>query len=357
MTNNQHENLFQIKTVWHDDGHIYLLDQTLLPGEEHIVEIETVAQMWDAIKRLCVRGAPAIGVAAGFGVWIAARNALAAGDNVAADALAACDELATSRPTAVNLFWALDRMRRCIELHQSADAADLPDILLKEAEAIRSEDLESCQAIGRHGAQVIQAGDSILTHCNAGALATSGFGTALAPIFWAALAEGKQISVYADETRPLLQGARLTAWELQKAGIPSTLICDNMAGAVLAAGKIQRVIVGADRIARNGDVANKIGTYGVAVLARYHNIPFYVAAPWSTFDMAIESGADIPIEERDPDEVTSFGEKPTAPVNCSVFNPAFDVTPAELVSGYITERGVFSMIEDLIACHSNDGSL
>lgn len=335
--------LFQIKTVWHDAGRVFLLDQTLLPNEEKVLDIDSVQAMWDAIKRLSVRGAPAIGVAAGYGVWIAAREALAAGEDVRSHTLAACDCLATSRPTAVNLFWALDRLRRLI-VDSPAQGADLAAHILAEADAIRTEDLESCRTIGRLGAALIKNGDTLLTHCNAGALATSGFGTALAPMFWAAQVEGKQIMVFADETRPLLQGARLTAWELQKAEIPVTLICDNMAASVMAAGKIKSVIVGADRIAANGDVANKIGTYGLAVLARYHNVPFYVAAPWSTVDENTATGADIPIEQRDRTEVTKSGEHAMAPDGIGVFNPAFDVTPAELVTAYITDRGVFQLI-------------
>jgi len=332
--------LFEIKTVWQADGRIYLLDQTLLPVEEKIIEIDSVEAMWVAIKRLSVRGAPAIGVAAGFGVWIAARQAVEQNNDVRSAAIAACDYLATSRPTAVNLFWALDRMKALLQSNTAAEGPALADLILLEAEAIRSEDLESCRAIGRFGAELIEEGDSLLTHCNAGALATSGFGTALAPMFWAAQIQGKSIQVYADETRPLLQGARLTAWELQKAGIPVTLICDSMAASVMASGKIQRVIVGADRIAANGDVANKIGTYGVAVLARHHKIPFYVAAPWSTIDAATPTGADIPIEERSAEEIGKWGQVVTAPEDVQVYNPAFDVTPAEFITAYITDRGI-----------------
>ncbi len=346
MTTSTEAKLFEIKTVWHDAGRVYLLDQTLLPLEELVLEITTVEEMWDAIKRLAVRGAPAIGVAAGFGAWIAARNAAAVGSDVRGAILSACDYLATSRPTAVNLFWALDRIKAFVERHSSASGRALAELVLTEAEAIRSEDLESCHNIGRHGAELITNGETLLTHCNAGALATSGFGTALAPMFWAAQVQGKQIAVFADETRPLLQGSRLTAWELQKAGIPVTLICDNMAGSVLASGKVQRIIVGADRIAANGDAANKIGTYPLAVLARYHDVPFYVAAPFSTIDAATATGADIPIEERSPQEVAQVGSTVTAPSDINVYNPAFDVTPAELITAYITDRGVFERIEN-----------
>jgi methylthioribose-1-phosphate isomerase len=346
MTYTADSQLFQIQTVWHADGQVWLLDQTLLPAEEKVVSIPTVEAMWDAIKRLCVRGAPAIGVAAGYGVWVAAKQAAEAGQDVREAALRACDYLATSRPTAVNLFWALDRMRGLIRSSAAMEGALFADRILAEAEAIRLEDLESCQAIGRFGAELIKTGDTLLTHCNAGALATSGFGTALAPMFWAAQVQGKQLHVYADETRPLLQGARLTAWELQKANIPVTLICDSVAASVLASGKVNSIIVGADRIAANGDVANKIGTYGVAVLARHHNVPFYVAAPFSTVDPATATGADIPIEERERSEVAVSGEQTLAPPGVAVYNPAFDVTPAELVSAYITDTGVVKTISE-----------
>lgn len=349
MTDNSEPNLFQIKTVWQEDGHVYLLDQTRLPLEEVILRIEDVETMWDAIKRLCVRGAPAIGVAAGYGVWIAARNAVDASRPAAQAALEACDYLATSRPTAVNLFWALDRMRAATEDNSDLPDSALADALLAEAEAIRAEDLESCRNIGRFGAELIADGDNLLTHCNAGALATSGYGTALAPMFWAALVQGKALSVYADETRPLLQGARLTAWELTKANIPTVLICDNAAGSVLAQGKVQKIIVGADRIAANGDVANKIGTYPLAVMARHHQVPFYVAAPMSTIDLKTPTGDAIKIEERSADEVASFAETRTAPADAAVYNPAFDVTPAELITAYITDRGVFTSIAEVAA--------
>lgn len=344
MTTSIEPKLFEIKTVWHDAGRIFLLDQTLLPVEERVIEITTVEEMWDAIKRLAVRGAPAIGVAAGFGAWIAARNAAATGADVRRATAEACEYLATSRPTAVNLFWALDRMKAFVEQHSDADGAKLADLILTEAETIRAEDLKSCHNIGRFGAELIQNGETLLTHCNAGALATAGFGTALAPMFWATHMQGKQIAVYADETRPLLQGSRLTAWELQKAGIPVILICDNMAGSVLREGKVQRIIVGADRIAANGDFANKIGTYPLAVLARHHGVPFYVAAPFSTIDAGTATGTDIPIEERGQQEVAQVGATVTAPAEVKVYNPAFDVTPAELVTAYITDRGVFHRI-------------
>ena len=311
-----------------------LLDQTQLPSTVEYLDCNTVEDVWQSIKRLSVRGAPAIGVAAAYGVCLAAdcgRQAV----------LDACDYLATSRPTAVNLFWSLDRMRRvadqCSDGHWSA-------ALLAEARAIHQEDREMCSAIGRHGADWLatlpsQAG--ILTHCNAGALATAGDGTSLAVIF-ELHRRGSEPHVWVDETRPLLQGARLTAWELVQRDVNHTLICDSMAAAVMKSGRIQAVITGADRIAANGDAANKIGTYAAAVLASHHDIPFYVAAPSSTFDLSIHSGDEIPIEERSPEEITcGFGQR-TAPETCTAFNPAFDVTPATLIRAIITERGVIS---------------
>ena len=340
---------FEIRTVWHQDGRVLLLDQTLLPGREEVIEIDTAEAMWNAIKRLSVRGAPAIGVAAAYGVWVCAKNAVAAGEDPREAGLAACDYLATSRPTAVNLFWALDRVKAAINRFPGEGLA-LADRILQEADAIRNEDLASGHAIGRHGAELLASGDTILTHCNAGALATAGAGTALAPMFYAAHTQQKFLNVVADETRPLLQGSRLTAWELQKAGIPVTLICDNMAASLMAAGRIDKIIVGADRIAANGDFANKIGTYGLAVLARYHNVPFYVAAPWSTVDLQVATGREIPIEERSAHEITRWGDHVTAPEGIGIYNPAFDVTPAEFVTAFITDQGVLKSISS--ATHS-----
>jgi methylthioribose-1-phosphate isomerase len=285
--------------------------------------------VWEAVKTLRVRGAPAIGVAAAYGVVIGAAAGRAAGE--------VCDYLATSRPTAVNLFWALDRMRR----RAGAGAA----ALLAEARAIQDEDAAMCAAIGRHGAELFRDGDGVLTHCNAGALATAGAGTALAAIYAAATA-GKSLRVFADETRPLLQGARLTAWELMQAGIDVTLICDNTAAQVMREGRVQRVIVGADRIAANGDAANKIGTYTVALTAAAHGIPFYVAAPSSTFDLSIPDGAAIPIEQRAAEEVTEGFGRRTAPAGVKVYSPAFDVTPARLIAAIITEKGVIRPVTE-----------
>ena len=322
------------------NGQLHLLDQTRLPLHvEHII-CTTVEEVWNAIKVLKVRGAPAIGVAAAYGLVTGlqvSRNATVAEFLREVDRIAAY--LATSRPTAVNLFWAINRMQAVAASRDALTAAEIHDRLLAEARSIELEDRAMCSAIGRHGSTLLKSGMSILTHCNAGGLATAGDGTALAVMFQAA-ADGKDIHVFADETRPLLQGARLTTWELQQRGIPVTLICDNMAAQVMKEGRIQIVITGADRIAANGDAANKIGTYGVAVLARYHGIPFCVAAPSSTFDLSLADGSGIPIEQRDSKEVTcGFGTR-TAPENTIVYNPAFDVTPAELISAIITERGI-----------------
>jgi methylthioribose-1-phosphate isomerase len=318
------------------NGHVRLVDQTLLPTQLVYRDCHTVEEVWEAIRVLRVRGAPAIGVAAAMGVVVGLRSATEPRGRLKAVA----DYLRTSRPTAVNLFWALERMER---VAGTVCDGDLRARLLAEALEIESEDRRMCRAIGAVGAALVSSGDGILTHCNAGGLATADYGTALAVLFRAA-EEGKTIHVFADETRPLLQGARLTAWELQQRGIEVTLICDNMAAQVMKEGRVQRVIVGADRIAANGDAANKIGTYGVAVLARAHDIPFYVAAPSSTFDLALATGAGIPIEQRDPREITHGFGKQTAPDGIRVYNPAFDVTPASLITGIITERGLIQPV-------------
>lgn len=322
------------------DGFVRMIDQTRLPTELVMLECRDVATMWAAIKRLSVRGAPAIGVAAAMGVVLGVREH-AGTDRAAflAKLREAADYLATSRPTAVNLFWALDRMRRVAESATDADVASLKLTLLQEARRIRDEDAAMCRAIGEHGESLIRPGCGVLTHCNAGSLATSELGTALAPIY-VAHERGRPFRVYADETRPLLQGSRLTAWELGQAGIDVTLLCDSMAGALMRSGKVDLVITGADRIAANGDTANKIGTYGVAVLAREHQIPFYVAAPSSTFDLSLADGAAIPIEERDPDEIRCGFGCLTAPEDVACYSPAFDVTPARLIAGIVTEAGL-----------------
>lgn len=325
-------------------GSLRLLDQTLLPTECREIDCTTVERVWEAIKKLRVRGAPAIGVAAAYGVVIGTRSARDADRRMFDQRLReVLDYLATSRPTAVNLFWALDRMRQVAAAMPDATAAQVHDRVFAEARAIEAEDRAMCAAIGRHGAELLPDGCGVLTHCNAGGLATAGDGTALAVIF-AAVAQGKSIQVYADETRPLLQGARLTAWELQQRNIPVTVICDNMAGWVMKERRVQAVILGADRIAANGDTANKIGTYSVALLAKAHGIPFYVAAPSSTFDLSLASGDQIPIEERAADEITHGFGRPTVPPGVGVFNPAFDVTPAELITTIVTERGVIQPV-------------
>ena len=323
-----------------DKSELVLLDQTRLPGEvayERCRDIESVAE---AIRSLKVRGAPAIGVAAAYGVVLGVRQSAA--DEYEAfgrEVDDAADRLAATRPTAVNLFWALERMRRTARENRGAPVEDIKGALLREAMAIQSEDERTCRLIGEHGAALLRSGQTVLTHCNAGALATSGMGTALAVVY-RAHGEGKRIHVYADETRPVLQGARLTSWELAQAGIGVTLICDNTAAQVMKEGRIDCVIVGADRVAANGDVANKIGTYGVAVLADAHGVPLYVAAPFSSIDLSMESGREIPIEEREAAEISQGPGGRTAPEEVEVYNPAFDVTPARYVSAIITERGV-----------------
>jgi methylthioribose-1-phosphate isomerase len=319
-----------------------ILDQTRLPAERVVLDVTNVAGMHDAIYRLAVRGAPAIGVAAAFGVVLGVQPAVdRSPDDVLDAARAAADLLARARPTAVNLFWALRRMneRAARDHAQGKTAAAIVDGLLEEARAILAQDREICSRLGEVGAPIVRDGWTVLTHCNAGALATAGSGTALAPIY-AAHAQGKRVRVYADETRPLLQGARLTAWELMEAGIDVTLIGDGMAGRVLFEGRIDAVFVGADRIARNGDVANKIGTYSVAVLAREHRVPFYVVAPLSTFDPSLDDGSRIPIEERPAAEITDGFGRRTAPAGVRVYNPAFDVTPAHFVTAILTEVGL-----------------
>ncbi len=300
--------------------------------------METV---WEAIRSLRVRGAPAIGIAAAYGVCVGLQSVAGKSTEEFFARLEEVTEyLASSRPTAVNLFWALRRMKQFADgLRGREDAREIAARLLTEAQAIEEEDRGMCRAMGRYGAELLSDGQGVLTHCNAGGLATADYGTALA-VFFAAHEAGKKLHVYADETRPLLQGARLTAWELLQRGIDATLICDSMAAQVMGEGRVQAAVVGADRIAANGDTANKIGTYGVAILAAYHRLPFYVAAPSSTFDFSIDSGKEIPIEHRDAREVTHGFGRQTAPDGIDVYNPAFDVTPADLIAAFITERGV-----------------
>jgi methylthioribose-1-phosphate isomerase len=328
-------------TVEWANGLFRFLDQTRLPLEEVYVETADVARVAEAIRRLEIRGAPAIGVAAAFGVVLASRNARSA-EEARSSSLAAIQSLAATRPTAVNLFTALDRMSHALKASEDIrDQEGLSTRLLNEALAIQQEDVEACRRIGELGSALIRPGSSVLTHCNAGALATAGEGTALSVIF-AAARKNSIVRVYADETRPLLQGARLTAWELMKHGIDTVLITDSTAGVVLRQQLVQAVIVGADRIAANGDTANKIGTYSLAVLAERHHVPFYVAAPVSTIDFSIASGAEITIEERAPEEVTSIAGTRIAPEGVGVYSPAFDVTPNELIAAIVTERGIMA---------------
>ena len=323
---------------------LILIDQTRLPVELTEVECRDVETVWEAIKMLRVRGAPAIGIAAAYGIVVGLQTV---GDDDASAFNARLNEvadyLATSRPTAVNLFWAIDRMKAHAIAVGSSDIAALRQSLLEEARRIHEEDRAVCHAIGRYGAELLGDGQGVLTHCNAGGLATAEYGTALS-VFFTAQDVGKKLHVFVDETRPLLQGARLTAWELSQRGIDATLICDSMAAQVMKEGRVHAVITGADRVASNGDSANKIGTYSIAVLAKAHDIPFYIAAPISTFDLTLESGAGIPIEQRAREEITHGFGKQTAPDGVQVYNPAFDVTPAELIAGIITERGIINPV-------------
>jgi methylthioribose-1-phosphate isomerase len=322
------------------DGYLRLIDQTLLPVEFAQIECRDVETVWEAIKTLRVRGAPAIGIAAAYGVCLGLQTVARQDETALYQRLdEVADYLASSRPTAVNLFWALDRMKSKAAELRGSPPAEIAESLLAEAHAICEEDRRTCRAIGYHGAELLEDGQGVLTHCNAGGLATADYGTALAVIF-AAAESGKRLHVYVDETRPLLQGARLTAWELQQRGIDVTLICDSTAAVVMRQRRVQAVITGADRIAANGDVANKIGTYGLALLAAAHQIPFYVAAPTSSFDLSLSSGREIPIEERDPREITHGFGRQTAPEGIDVYNPAFDVTPAELIRAIICQRGL-----------------
>ena len=327
------------------DGHLELIDQTLLPTEFREIACKDVQTVWDAIKQLKVRGAPAIGIAAGYGMVVGLQTVSdsASKEEFFSRLKEVSDYLAGSRPTAVNLFWAIERIARTAESNRDKSIAELKSILLTDAIAIHDEDREMCHAIGRFGAELLKDGQGVLTHCNAGGLATAEYGTALS-VFFTAQDVGKNLHIFVDETRPLLQGSRLTAWELQHRKIESTLICDNMAAQVMREGKVQAVVTGADRIARNGDSANKIGTYGVACLAKAHNIPFYIAAPTTTFDLTIESGDEIPSEERASEEITNGFNKQTAPDGVNVYNPAFDVTPAELIKAIITEKGIIQPV-------------
>jgi methylthioribose-1-phosphate isomerase len=324
---------------WTDTG-VRFIDQTKLPTEEVYVTCKTHEQVADVIRNMVVRGAPAIGVAAAMGLALAVKNSKA--DTVGGlkkDFDEACEVIGKTRPTAVNLFWAIRRMQEKLERARIQPIGQIKQTLIEEAKRIHAEDIAANQAMGRHGATLMPSSGGVLTHCNAGALATAGYGTALG-VIRAAVEQGKKIHVYADETRPFLQGSRLTAWELMKDGIPTTVISDNMAGAMMKQGKIGAIVVGADRIAANGDVANKIGTYTVAVLAKENGIPFYVAAPFSTIDLETPDGSKIPIEQRNPREVSHIAGKQMVPDGVEIENPAFDVTPAKYVGAIITERGI-----------------
>ena len=326
---------------WQDDV-IVMVDQRKLPGQEIYVRCRTAQEVARAIRTMVIRGAPAIGVAAAMGIALGAQRSTAKGTRqFAVEFQKICDMMASTRPTAVNLFWAIERMKRAFA--EGAQAGESPDELLarleREARAIHDEDVASCRAMGSHGARVVPDGARVLTHCNAGALATAGYGSALG-VIRAAVEQGKKIAVFADETRPFLQGARLTAWELVRDGINTTVITESMAGPLMRAGEVDLVVVGADRIAANGDTANKIGTYTVAVLAHEHKIPFYVAAPLSTIDLSTADGDRIPIEERDGREITHLGSSRLTPEGANIRNPAFDVTPHRYIAGIITEKGI-----------------
>lgn len=319
---------------------LILIDQTLLPSKEEILELDKMEDIWEAIKMLRVRGAPAIGVAAGFAVYLAVKQSTATtAAGLKEDFERARDYLATSRPTAVNLFWALDRMTARLEKEMDKSVDEIKQCLLEESEAILKEDQDMGRAIGEYGLSLLKPGMGLLTHCNAGGIATSGVGTALAPMY-VGDDKGYNFKIYADETRPLMQGSRLTAYELHNAGLDVTVICDNMASIVMKQGKIDAVLVGCDRIAANGDTANKIGTSGVAILAKEYGIPFYILGPTSTIDMETATGDDIEIELRDEDEIANGFGKRTAPVGVKAYNPAFDVTDAKYITAIITEKGI-----------------
>jgi methylthioribose-1-phosphate isomerase len=324
---------------WTDQG-VRFIDQTKLPTEETYVTCTTHEQVADVIRTMVVRGAPAIGVSAAMGIALGAKNSKAANvGEFKREFDQICDVIGKTRPTAVNLFWAIRRMQKKFDILHTLSVAEIKKALIEESQRMHAEDIAANQAMGHHGATLMPDKGGVLTHCNAGALATAGYGTALG-VIRAAVEQGKKIHVYADETRPFLQGSRLTAWELMKDGIPTTVISDNMAGAMMKQGKIGAIVVGADRVAANGDVANKIGTYTIAILAKEHGIPFYVAAPISTVDLATSDGSKIPIEQRNAREVTHIAGKQMVPNGVSIENPAFDVTPAKYVTAIITERGI-----------------
>jgi methylthioribose-1-phosphate isomerase len=351
MTQSHKTEDIALQSMRWESNHLKLLDQRLLPEQIVYLHLETANDVWEAIRHLKVRGAPAIGIAAAYGLYLGVRgfepdqtlNNDAQLNSLLEQVTITAQLLATSRPTAVNLFWALERLKNkaasLIENSAPSTIDQIKQALLEEALLIQIEDEHICRMIGKHGVSLFQDGMGVLTHCNAGGLATARYGTALAPLYLAK-EKGMDLRIFADETRPVLQGARLTAFELQQAGIDVTLICDNMAGMIMAQGKIQAVIVGTDRVAANGDVANKIGTYSVAVLAKAHGIPFYVACPSSTLDLSTATGSDIPIEERDENEITFGFGKRTAPEGIKVYNPSFDITPNEYITAFITDKGI-----------------
>jgi methylthioribose-1-phosphate isomerase len=330
----------KFKTIEWKANWIRLLDQRRLPQEVRYLDCKDASSVAEAIRTMAIRGAPAIGVAAAMGIALAAKQTQSSQPQILHRSLEkVCEQMRQTRPTAVNLFWAVDRMKRVWDQEESDDVETMKKRLEMEALRIYEEDLEINRKIGEHGRTLIKDGYGVLTHCNAGGLATAGFGTALGVIH-AAWAQGKRFRIFVDETRPLLQGSRLTAWELAQEKIPAVVLTDNMAGWLMKKGEIKLVVVGADRIARNGDTANKIGTYGLAILSKWHDIPFYIAAPTSTVDIFLASGRDIPIEERKPEEVTHFGGKRITPRGIKAFNPGFDVTPHSLIHGIITEKGI-----------------
>jgi methylthioribose-1-phosphate isomerase len=329
-----------LQSIEWKDNHVRLLDQTFLPSRTVFIDIKDVGRMWEAIKSLRVRGAPAIGIAAAYGVYLGIKDLPDRSySNFEVELNRICDYLASSRPTAVNLFWAIDRIKKTVHAHRNDPLDSIKIRILKLAQTIHDEDKRMCKQIGLNGVELVQKGAQILTHCNTGGLATGQYGTALSVIYHA-FEKHQDLHVWVDETRPLLQGARLTAWELMRYGIPMHLVTDSMAGHLMSTGKVDLILVGTDRVASNGDMANKIGTYSLAVLARYHNIPFYVATPASTIDLSVSSGNEIPIEERDGKEVSTIAGHQIAPAKVPVFNPAFDVTPAELITAFITEKGI-----------------
>lgn len=333
--------MIQIQPLYFVDNKVLIIDQTLLPAQNLQIEIDTIEKMWEAIKKLRIRGAPAIGIAAAYGLWLGMKTETFSNNDAWKQRFQyCCDYLKTSRPTAVNLFWAIDRVAALVQKIEDQPVDQVIHAILDEAHLIHQQDIETCRKIGEFGAKLITENDVVLTHCNAGALATGAYGTALSA-FYCAHEQGKKFSVFADETRPLLQGARLTAWELQQAGVDVTLISDNMAAHTIRAKKITKIIIGADRIAANGDAANKIGSYGLGVLAKYHNIPLYIAAPLSTFDFNTPSGKEIPIEERDAEELRFFCGAQSAPLQIQTYNPAFDVVDASLIKAFITPFGLF----------------